>query len=97
LTIISSPVGMPGRALRNRFTERVAGGETVPTRCTYTCLKPCKPLEAPYCIANVLINAQRGEFEEGFAFAGANAWRCERIVPVQELMDELQKGIEAVN
>jgi len=94
MMIISSPVGLPGRALRNSFLLRVSEGETVPTECVHTCLKTCKPLEAPYCIAKALINAQRGLFEAGFAFAGANAWRCEKIVTVQALMDELVRGVE---
>ena len=92
--IIRSPVGMPGRALRNPFLMRVSEGETIPTECTYTCLKTCNPLEAPYCIAKALINAQRGEFDGGFAFAGANAWRCDRIVKVEELMAELVSEVE---
>ena len=94
LMLIKSPVGLPGRALRNSFLERVSEGETIPTRCSYNCLKTCKPREAPYCIANVLINAQKGQLEDGFAFAGANAWRCQEIVAVQELMDQLEKETE---
>jgi len=92
--IIRSPVGMPGRALRNHFLERVSDGATIPTECRHTCLKTCKPLEAPYCIAKALINAQQGFFDAGFPFAGANAWRCNEIVSVQELMDELAREIE---
>lgn len=95
LMIIRSPVGLPGRALRNHFLERVSEGETIPTRCTYTCLKTCKPLEAPYCIANVLISAQKGALEEGFAFAGTNAWRCTEITTVKALMAELKAELEA--
>ena len=94
LMIIRSPVGLPGRAVRNAFLRRVSDGETIPTRCTYTCLKTCKPHEAPYCIANVLINAQKGEMDHGFAFGGANAWRCNEIVSVNELMDELKREVE---
>jgi len=96
LMIIRSPVGMPGRALANQFLKMVSQGATIPNHCDYTCLKTCKPAEAPYCIANVLIAAQKGEFEHGFAFAGANAWRCKEIVTVQALMDELAAEIEEV-
>jgi len=95
LMIIRSPLGLPGRAIRNNFLARVSQGETIPNYCNYICLKTCKPSEAPYCIANVLINAREGRFEEGFAFAGANAWRCDRIISVQELMDRLQAEYEA--
>lgn len=92
--LINSPVGMPGRAIRNTFLERVQAGETTPIRCAYNCLQPCSPKKAPYCIAEALINAQRGNLQHGFAFCGANAWRAERISPVAEVIDELVNEIE---
>lgn len=88
--LIKSPVGMPGRAIRNAYLDRAAAGQSTPVRCMYNCLKPCTPSKAPYCIADALINAQKGRLEHGFAFAGANAWRAERICSVKEIMDELE-------
>ncbi|WP_297057544.1 nitronate monooxygenase family protein [Thermosulfurimonas sp.] len=89
LTIIRSPVGLPGRALRGSFLRKVEAGEKRPYRCMYHCLRSCDYRKSPYCIAAALINAQRGNLEAGFVFAGANAWRVDRIVSVQELIDEL--------
>ncbi len=94
IVLIKSPVGLPGRAIRNSFLERVQQGETAPVRCAYNCLQPCTPKAAPYCIAAALINAQKGQLEHGFAFAGVNAWRAERIEPVKQVIDELVAGIE---
>jgi len=89
LEIIKSPVGMPGRAIRNRFLDEVERGERKPYTCPYHCIVTCDYEKAPYCISLALLNAQRGRLEQGFAFAGANACRVEKIVPVQELVDSL--------
>ncbi|MGB4586062.1 MAG: nitronate monooxygenase, partial [Rectinemataceae bacterium] len=91
LEIIKSPVGMPGRAIRNKFLDDVAAGMKKPFTCPYHCIVTCDIEKAPYCISLALLNAQRGRLDHGFAFAGANAWRTEKIGTVQELMDELTK------
>lgn len=95
LTIIDSPVGLPGRAIRNRFLDEVASGRRRPTRCAWTCLVTCNPTESPYCIARALTEAKLGHLDEGFAFAGANAHRVEEIVSVADLVDSLIRGYEA--
>ncbi len=87
--IIHSPVGMIGRAIKNKFLTDVAAGHKKPIRCLCNCLKPCNPAKAPYCIADALINAQRGNLDEGFAFAGTNVYKIKEIVSVKQLMDEL--------
>jgi nitronate monooxygenase len=89
ITIIKSPVGMPGRVLNNEFVERVKRGETVPFKCTYKCLKTCDPKTVPYCIAKVLVNAAEGKLDQAFAFSGENSYRIDKIVSVKELIDEL--------
>ncbi len=76
LKIIKSPVGMPGRAINNPFLEKVMHGDRIKFRCSFHCLKPCNPKESPFCIAKALVGARQGEFDEGFAFAGANAYRA---------------------
>jgi nitronate monooxygenase len=89
LTIIKSPVGMPGRAIRNAFIEAVNRGEKMPYQCPYHCIVTCDYQNSPYCIALALMNAQRGNFRFGFAFAGANAYRVTETVSVKELMESL--------
>ncbi len=91
VTIIKSPVGMPGRAIRNKFTEDVGRGERKPFICPHHCIITCDFKNAPYCIALALINAQKGKMDEGFAFAGANAYRADKIIPVKELIENLQE------
>lgn len=87
--IITSPVGMPGRALKNQFIEDVNAGIKKPFKCPYHCITTCKHKDSPYCIALALLNAQRGRLKHGFAFAGANVHRIKEIVSVKELIASL--------
>ena len=87
--LIKSPVGMPGRALRNAFADRVMGGEKIPPRRCRGCIRGCKPAEIPYCITEALINAVKGDTENGLLFCGADAWKAERLETVQEVVDSL--------
>ncbi len=89
LTIIDSPVGMPGRAIRNNFLDEVSMGKRKPFSCPWKCLKTCNFRQAPYCIAYALTNAQRGKLEDGYTFAGANAYRINEIVSVKKLFQIL--------
>ena len=89
LVIIKSPVGMPGRAIRNQFIDDLNAGKKVPFTCPYHCIVTCDYATSPYCIALALINAQRGRMGHGFAFAGDNAHRATVVVSVQELVNTL--------
>lgn len=91
ITVIQSPVGLPGRAVKNEFLNQVSHGDKNPFKCPFHCIKTCKVEKSPYCIASALVNAQRGRMKAGFAFAGANAWRIEKIVSVKELFAELKE------
>lgn len=91
LQLIKSPVGMPGRAIINQFLKDVQAGVKKPYKCPYHCITPCDYKDSPYCIAFALINAKLGKMDEGFAFAGANAYRADKIVSVKELMNSLIK------
>lgn len=89
IVIIQSPVGMPARVIRNSFVDRMERGETAPFVCKYRCLKTCDPDTAPYCIARLLADAAKGNLQEAFAFAGSNAPKCNEIVSVKSLVEEL--------
>ncbi len=95
LEIITSPVGLPGRAIRNEFIEEVKAGVRKPFKCPWKCLKTCDFRKSPYCIARALTNAQRGNLKDGFTFAGANAYRVREIVHVRELIKSLKEEYAA--
>lgn len=93
IKIIKSPVGMPGRAIRNEFIKRVEQGKDKITKC-YNCIKTCKPAETPYCITKALINAVKGNLNEGLIFCGSNVDKIDKITTVKELMQELVQQTE---
>lgn len=95
LVVINSPVGMPGRALRNGFIGSLADGAKKPFQCIYQCVKTCQPEKSPYCIALALAAAKKGLFKNGFAFAGANAYMVDKIISVQELIESLKTEYSA--
>lgn len=94
LQIIDSPVGLPGRAIGNKYLSDVAKGVMKPCRCAWQCLKTCNVREAPYCIAWALKQAKEGDFRNGFAFAGSNAFRVKKLVSVKSLMTSLVQEFE---
>lgn len=104
IQIVKSPVGMPGRAIRNAFIkkteEQAAGasllehgrplGEAREWNC-HQCLEKCNPKEIPYCITDALIHAVKGNTDHGLVFCGANAWRAEKMEHVSEIMKEFSQ------
>lgn len=91
IEIIKSPVGMPGRAILSNFIKKVRDGKKQPLKCPFKCIKTCDISKSPYCIIVALINALKGNFENGYAFAGANAFRATRISSVKEIFQSLIK------
>lgn len=94
IVVIKSPVGMPGRAIGNKFINDVEAGKRTPYRCPWHCIKTCDYKESPYCIFSALLQAQKGNLKHGFAFAGSNAWRVNEIVSVHDLMATLVSEYE---
>jgi NAD(P)H-dependent flavin oxidoreductase YrpB (nitropropane dioxygenase family) len=95
IVIIKSPVGLPGRAIRNKFLTELETKEKLEIKCPYRCLSTCNVLEAKYCIAQALVNAYLGNIDHGLIFCGQNAYRINKIVTVKELISELLAEIEA--
>jgi len=91
IEIIKSPVGMPGRAILSNFLTKVKAGKKQPKKCPFKCIRTCDISKSPYCIIIALINALKGNFENGYAFAGSNAFRATRISSVKEVFQSLLK------
>ncbi len=94
IIITKSPVGLPGRAIRNDFLKNLEenGKENI-TKC-YRCLNHCDPADTPYCITMALINAVKGNVNEGLLFVGSNAYRCDKIESVKDVMKSLLKELQ---
>lgn len=89
IAIIQSPVGLPGRAIFNKFLAQAQEGLKRPKVCPRHCITTCKGTESPYCISSALLNAVHGRLDQGFAFVGANGYRVDRILTVPALLQEL--------
>ena len=79
---------MPGRALNNPFIKRVAEGPVPVTGC-YNCLSACKPAQTPYCISQALINAVKGDIDNGLIFCGARVGELDKMESVAEVVRDL--------
>ena len=88
IVITKSPVGMPGRAIRNPFMKR-AKEEKQPIPYCYHCITTCRPKEIPYCITDALVQAVEGNVDQGLLFCGANAYRCRKLEHVADIFQEL--------
>ena len=91
IEIIKSPVGMPGRAIFNSFIEKMRDGKKTPFSCPFKCIRTCDASSSPYCIITALYNAFKGNMKNGYAFAGANAYRAEKIETVKQLFGKLKE------
>ncbi|RDU23310.1 NAD(P)H-dependent flavin oxidoreductase [Anaerosacchariphilus polymeriproducens] len=91
IQIVKSPVGMPGRAIRNSFLEKKEKEPGKIGKC-HQCLEKCNPSKIPYCITDALLNAARGNVEDALLFCGSNAYRAERLEHVSDIFRELTQN-----
>ena len=88
--LVSSPVGMPGRAFQNAFVQKTKK-EKVPIKKCYQCLTPCNLKPTPYCISRALIEAVKGNLDEGLIFTGAYGYMQDHLMHVEEVIHELME------
>jgi nitronate monooxygenase len=93
IKIIVSPVGMPGRAIRNRFIRTLEHGN-IPIEHCYDCIRTCRPADTPYCISRALVASVTGQAEEGLVFCGSSASRFDKLTTVPCLIKELVRETE---
>ena len=86
ITLVKSPVGMPGRALRSPLIRRVEDGIQPPPERCIKCITTCDGKNAPYCISRgphrrterglgkrpVFLRGQRRSSQYPFHRAGAD-------------------------
>ena len=85
IALIRSPVGLPGRALRNPFVKQMEAGEELKAKeCKYKCLKKCDHF---YCISERLRMAKDGNVDEGLVFSGENVYKMKELLSVREVFD----------
>lgn len=92
VVIIESPVGLPGRGLKNAFWEKLSRGEDVSPENCMGCLKHCSQR---FCILNALDQAQKGDLEFGLVFSGEYVEKIKEILPVKTIFQNLLREVEA--
>ncbi len=90
LVVIDSPVGLPGRAIRNVFVNKLDEDMRESVRCS-SCLKKCSKR---FCILKALCNAQQGDLEHGLIFSGQQVARIKEILPVKEIFRRIIQEVE---
>lgn len=95
VTLMRSPVGLPGRAIKNKFVQDLMGGKSVkPESCEYKCLKKCDYL---YCINQRLnMAACQGDAVNGLVFSGENVYKLNEILTVKQVFDQFVTQAESV-
>jgi NAD(P)H-dependent flavin oxidoreductase YrpB (nitropropane dioxygenase family) len=94
ITLIRSPVGLPGRAIRTPFVDKMKEGEELKAKdCKYKCLKKC---DHYYCISERLMMAKDGNIDEGLVFSGENVYKMNEILSVKEVFDMFTSQAESV-
>jgi nitronate monooxygenase len=90
VVMVHSPVGLPGRGIRNPFTEALDEKVDVRPNTCNRCLKRC---ERNFCIMNRLVRAQQGDVQGGLIFSGAKVHKINKILSVHEIFEDIKKGI----
>ena len=93
ICIVKSPVGMPGRAIHNVFIDNTKKEKCRIKHC-YHCITTCDPAKIPYCITQALVNAAEGNLDEALLFCGENAYRCDKIEKVKDIMEEFAQATQ---
>ncbi|MBF7097066.1 NAD(P)H-dependent flavin oxidoreductase [Alkalibacter mobilis] len=94
VVIVQSPVGLPGRAIRNELIEKLES-QRIPVDKCYRCIGHCNPATTQYCISDALIAAVQGDVKNGLIFCGSNVTKIDKISTVKEVLDKII--IEAEN
>ncbi len=87
LSIINSPVGMPARAIKNKFLYDIEK-ENIKKRniSCIRCIKTCDSINMKYCISEYLIKSVLGF--EGLVFSGARIDQINKIRNVKEIIGD---------
>jgi nitronate monooxygenase len=91
LVLVKTTVGLQGRAIKNHFTESIAGDNKLRIAKCHDCLKSCS---YRFCTLDSLMVSLKGDVENGLVFAGARVHEIEEILPVQKIIDRIVSEYE---
>ena len=91
-----APFFLAARDSRSEAIRRLEAGERLEPQWCAQCMQGCRPSEIPFCITHALIQAVKGNREEGLFFSGASVGLLDRMCSVRELMEELTREWRAL-
>ncbi len=92
VVLVKSPVGFPGRALRNPFSERLSREEIGIDSCD-GCLKVCSQ---DFCILDALRRAEQGDMERGLVFSGENVYKIKVVLSVRDIFNNILNRLDTI-
>ena len=93
--IIDSPVGMPLRVIRSPLVERILSGKKESFACPFKCLRSCDKQKVLFCIARALLDAWKGDIDNGLFMTGYDLDRVNDIIPIKDFFEGLNVSSEA--
>lgn len=84
IILMNSPVGLPGKAIRNKLTEMLVNDEDMGKVKCDNCLKKCS---RRFCVLESLDIARKGDLETGLIFSGESAARIKDILPAKTIIN----------
>jgi len=88
--LVKTTVGLEGRAIKNRFTERISNGGKVKIEKCYRCLKTCS---FQFCTLDSLFRSMNGDVEDGLVFSGARVAEITDISPVKDIINRIMEEL----
>ncbi|MFN7250164.1 MAG: NAD(P)H-dependent flavin oxidoreductase [Anaerobacillus sp.] len=89
--LVKTTVGLHGRAIKNSFVEKVNNLEKIKIEKCHSCLKQCN---YQFCTLDSLVQAVKGNVENGIVFAGARVHEIKEILPVKTIIENLMGACE---
>lgn len=87
---IMSSAGLPANAIKSEYVSRVVNEEELTPKSCTGCLKKCT---RKFCVKNSLIEAHEGNNKDGIFFAGRDAWKIDKILPVKDIFDNFKDKV----
>ncbi|WP_394137516.1 NAD(P)H-dependent flavin oxidoreductase [Cytobacillus oceanisediminis] len=84
--LVKTTVGLQGRAIKNKFTNLIAGTDKLKIHKCHDCLKNCS---YRFCTLDSLLKSVGGDVENGLVFAGSRVAEIKEILPVQDIINNI--------
>ncbi len=94
VVLIKSPVGLPGRGLKNSFYSLIESGNIPKNDNCIGCLKRCS---RNFCIMDALVNAcKSGDPDKALVFSGEYVHKIKEILPVKTIFKNLLEEVAEI-